>query len=80
MSDRDYDELAKRVDRLSNLITGGDDPEKGILMKLDRLIQYGEMIKAREERILRFAMIGVGSGLTGFFSFLASVGMWFLHK
>lgn len=79
-TDREFEELADKVDHLHRLMTGGDDPDKGVLMKLDRIIQQFETIRRKEDRILAFAVVGVGSGLTGFISFAVSLALWLLTK
>lgn len=80
VSDRQFDDLADEVKHLRNLLTGGDVPENGITIKLDRLLQLGEAAKKREERIIQFALLGVGSGLTGFIGFIGSLVLWWITK
>ena len=78
VSDREFIELRDAVKHLNTLLTGGDDPNKGVVIQLDRLIQLAEAAKVRENRILQFALLGVGSGLTGFLGFLASLALWWI--
>lgn len=80
VSDREFVELKDAVKHLNTLLTGGDDPNKGIVIQLDRLVQLAEAAKVREERIIRFALLGVGSGLTGFIGFIGSIVFWFITK
>ena len=70
----------EKVDQIHRLVTGADDPDKGVLMKLDRIIRQFEAIQKKEDRILAFAVVGVGSGLTGFISFAVSLALWLLTK
>lgn len=79
-TDREFEELSGKVSHLHRLMTGGDDPERGVLMKLDRIIQQFEMIRKKEDRILAFAVVGVGSGLTGFVSLGVGLILWFITK
>lgn len=79
-TDREFEELSRKVDHLHRLMTGGDEPEKGIVMKLDRIIQYVEAVKKKEDRILAFAVVGVGSGATGLIGFAGSLILWLIQK
>ncbi len=78
--DKEFADLTKEVEHVGTLLTGGDVPENGVLIKLDRLLQLCEASKKREERIITFALMGVGSGLTGFFMFLGSIALWWFTK
>lgn len=80
VSDREFEDLKHSVNKLANIITGGDDPSRGISVQLDRLIQLAEQSKAREARILQFALIGVGSGATGFVSLIVGIVVFWLTK
>lgn len=80
ISDKQFDDLNSEVKHLRTLLTGGDIPDNGILIKLDRLLQLCESAKRREERIIQFALLGVGSGATGLVGFLASLVLWWITK
>lgn len=47
------EQISTKVAHIENLLTGGDEPEKGLLMKVDRLAQ-------RYELWARFAWILLG--------------------
>lgn len=78
VSDREFIELRDEVKHLNALLTGGDDPKKGIVIQLDRLIQLAEQAKVMENRILQFALVGVGSGLTGCLGFIGALVLWWI--
>lgn len=57
--------IESRVEEIHNLLTGGDSPENGVLIKLDRLTQESQRRKdeaARRETWVRLLAAGaVGS-------------------
>ena len=60
---RFHEDMTKRFDRQDRILTGGDEPDKGLVVQVDRIKQEQRRIRQENEKRHGWTKMAIGTSL-----------------